>query len=175
MKLLHLIDFYNELIIKQDYFECHEIMEAAWKSKPDFSKNDPEVFLILLATGEYHYRRGNINGAIRSYRRAMKLHDENMYDLAALGMDDALIGMMAQRMDDMETEPFRPLPFPLTADMWLVLHRHYGGPLDIGAFKTWAEGRFVRDASIVFKHRLRDRSDVILEREAAIKKRKHRK
>lgn len=175
MKLFHLIDFYNELIIKQDYFECHEIMEAAWKSKPDFSKNDAEVFLILLATGEYHYRRANINGARRSYRRALKLHEENMYDLAALGMEDALIGMMVQRMDDMETEPFRPLPFPLTEDMWLALHRHCGDPLDIEAFKRWARARFVRDAPIVSKHRLRDRTDVILEREAAIKKRKHRK
>src|SRR5699024_1451501 len=49
LKTADLLEFYNELIIKQDYFECHEIMEEAWKSKAERSKEDPEVFLILMA------------------------------------------------------------------------------------------------------------------------------
>ncbi|MBY8908409.1 DUF309 domain-containing protein [Salinicoccus roseus] len=177
MKLFHLIDFYNELIIKQDYFECHEIMEATWKSSPAFSKNDAEVFLILLATGEYHYRRGNINGAVRAYRRALKLHEENTYDLTALGMGEELVEMMIARMENMEDMPFHPLAYPLTEDMWQALHEHggYGPSPDIEAFKRWTRDRVVQDEEIVYKHRLRDRTEVLLEREAAIKKRKHRK
>jgi len=61
--------------------------------------------------------------------------------------------------------------------MWQALHKHggYGPSPDIEAFKRWTRDRVVQDEEIVYKHRLRDRADVLLEREAAIKKRKHRK
>ncbi|MFC3418168.1 DUF309 domain-containing protein [Salinicoccus hispanicus] len=173
MKLLHLMDFYNELIIKQDYFECHEIMEEAWKSKPMFTKKDAEVFLILLATGEYHYRRGNIPGAVKSYERALLLYHENEYDLGALGMTVDLIDMMHERLSRMPHDAFTPMQFPLTDHIWQALHREHAGGMTYEAFRKDSEDRFVSDAAVVCKHRLRDRSDVIREREAAIKKRKH--
>ncbi|MCG1009067.1 DUF309 domain-containing protein [Salinicoccus sp. ID82-1] len=175
MQLLHLMDFYNELIIKQDYFECHEIMEEAWKSKPMFTKKDAEVFLILLATGEYHYRRQNITGAVKSYGRALRLYRENDYDLASLGVTDDLIGMMHRRLARMPDAAFTPMPFPLTDRMWRALHQEYAGGMTYEAFRKDLEYRFVSDEAIVHKHRLRDRSDVIREREAAIKKRKHQR
>ncbi|GAB3072006.1 DUF309 domain-containing protein [Salinicoccus sesuvii] len=173
MQLPHLMDFYNELIIKQDYFECHEIMEEAWKSKSNFTKKDPEVFLILLATGEYHYRRNNSIGAKRSYKRALSLYYENRYDLQAFGMEDALIDLMRARLSRMSTSAFIPASFPLTEPTWAALHASYGNGITIDAFRKKSEKRFIQDPAVVHKHRLRDRSGVIREREAAIKKRKH--
>lgn len=173
MQLPHLMDFYNELIIKQDYFECHEIMEEAWKSKSAFTKKDPEVFLILLATGEYHYRQNNIAGSVRSYERALRLYDENQYDLRALGMKDELIDMMHRRLSRMPIDSFTPPVFPLADWIWQRLHGHYGRNMTYEAFRKASVDRFVYDEAVVYKHRLRDRSEVIREREAAIKKRKH--
>ena len=43
----------------QDYFECHEVLEEYWKSIPDSDKDHPLTAYILLATGMYHWRRGN--------------------------------------------------------------------------------------------------------------------
>lgn len=53
----------------RDYFECHELLEEFWKNKPEFTKQDFEVGLILLATGQYHMRRGNITGDIAHCRK----------------------------------------------------------------------------------------------------------
>ncbi|GAA3725537.1 DUF309 domain-containing protein [Salinicoccus jeotgali] len=175
MERTQLLDFYNELIIKQDYFECHEIMESHWKSKPVLTKHDPEVFLILVAVAEYHYRQGNTAGAERSYSRAIALYDAHEYDLFSLGMTEILITMIHERKKHIKTIPFTPLQFPLTDETWSHLHAMQDPSTPIGTFREMAINRFVQEEGIVFKHRLRDRSDVISDRNAAIKKRKHQK
>lgn len=175
MDRTQLLDFYNELIIKQDYFECHEIMEMHWKSKAVFTKHDPEVFLILIAVAEYHYRRGNKTGAERSYDRAIALYEMHDYDLFPLGMKDDLVEMIRERRRSISTTPFIPMPFPLTEEVWAHLHALRDPLTPIGTFQKNIMNIFVQDEAIVFKHRLRDRSGVISDREAAIKKRKHHK
>ena len=73
---------------KQHYFLCHDILEEAWKAQPTFSKDDPVVALILLATACYHHRRGNFKGAHRSYKKALTVcrhHDKLTFQ--ALGVD----------------------------------------------------------------------------------------
>ncbi len=175
MDRTQLLDFYNELIIKQDYFECHEIMESHWKSKAAFTKHDPEVFLILVAVAEYHYRQGNTVGAERSYNRAIALYEAHGYDLFSLGMTENLIAMIHERKKHIKTTPFTPLQFPLTVETWSHLHTMHDPLTPIGTFREMAINIFVKDEAIVFKHRLRDRSGVISDREASIKKRKHHK
>ncbi|AKG74059.1 DUF309 domain-containing protein [Salinicoccus halodurans] len=173
MKISNLLEFYNELIIKQDYFECHEIMEEAWKSKPARTKEDQEVFLILMAVGEYHYRRQNTAGAKKSYRKALKIYDENPFSLEKAGMDSSLIDVMGERIKNMSSVKFKPLHFPLTDEMLHSLHEAYLPHLPYDDFLIWCRNQKVSDEFTVNKHLLRDREHVVMEREAALKKRKH--
>ena len=54
------MDYYYQFHKHQHYFLCHDILEDAWKSQNTFSKHDAVVSLLLFATANYHYRRGNL-------------------------------------------------------------------------------------------------------------------
>ncbi|MGG0657758.1 DUF309 domain-containing protein [Rummeliibacillus pycnus] len=47
----------------QDYFECHEVLEEYWKKVAPRDKTHPLTGWIQLATGLYHWRRENFKGA----------------------------------------------------------------------------------------------------------------
>lgn len=47
----------------RDYFECHEVLEDYWKQVATGEKEHPLVGYIQIATGMYHWRRGNLRGA----------------------------------------------------------------------------------------------------------------
>lgn len=47
----------------RDYFECHEVLEDYWKQVAPGEKEHPLVGYIQIATGMYHWRRGNLRGA----------------------------------------------------------------------------------------------------------------
>ena len=173
LKTADLLEFYNELIIKQDYFECHEIMEEAWKSKAERTKEDPEVFLILMAVGEYHYRRGNIAGAVKSYRKALSIFDRRPFALEKGGLEPSIISIMESRLADMHDVRFSPLEFPLTQNILMELNSTYLPGMPYESFLKWRKMRHVTDEFTVNKHRMRDRRQVESDREAALKKRKH--
>jgi len=61
------ITYFNE---HEDYFECHEVLEEYWKEIAPRDKTHPLTALILLATGMYHWRRGNFIGAKRSLEKS---------------------------------------------------------------------------------------------------------
>lgn len=65
------MDYYYQFHKHQHYFLCHDILEDAWKSQNTFSKHDAVVSLILFATANYHYRRGNLKGALKSFEKAL--------------------------------------------------------------------------------------------------------
>ncbi|AHV96901.1 DUF309 domain-containing protein [Paenibacillus sabinae] len=45
----------------RDYFECHEVLEELWLSK----ERDPLYKALLqVAVGLYHFRNGNVRGAL---------------------------------------------------------------------------------------------------------------
>ncbi|WP_017548912.1 DUF309 domain-containing protein [Salinicoccus carnicancri] len=173
MKTADLLEFYNELIIKQDYFECHEIMEEAWKSKAERTKEDPEVFLILMAVGEYHYRRGNIAGAVKSYQKALTIFDRRPFVLEKGGLEPSIISIMEGRLSDMHDVPFSPLEFPLTQTILIELNSTYMPAMPYESFLKWRKKRHVTDEFTVNKHLMRDRRQVEADRKAALKKRKH--
>src|SRR5699024_10385310 len=108
LKTADLLEFYNELIIKQDYFECNEIMEEAWKSKAERSKEDPEVFHILMAVGEYHYIRGNIDSDVKSYRKALSIFASRSIRLEEWGLEPSVISVMERRIANMHDLRFSP-------------------------------------------------------------------
>ncbi|WP_020008366.1 DUF309 domain-containing protein [Salinicoccus albus] len=175
MKLSVLLEFYNELIIKQDYFECHEIMEDAWNEKQVRTKEDPEVFLIKIAVAEYHYRRQNIKGAEKLMERALKLYNDNQYDLDELGLDSDVICRITSRKNHIREKSFEPMIFPLKHSVLYQLYAEYGTHSSFDEFERWAETYENNDEFIIHKHLLRNKDHVHESGQNVLKKRKHLK
>jgi hypothetical protein len=141
----------------RDFFECHEILEEHWKTDPDGLRSGLWVGLIQLAVGLYHQRRGNARGALKMLRGARgKLAGS---DPAAVGIDgDALLAALDERIRELEEHPaapYRDLDIPLL-DAALA-------PLTQPAVDSRTLG-----AAVTERHRLRDRSDVVAARRAAL-------
>lgn len=76
------LDFLFEFHMVRDYFECHEIMEAYWKSKETYpSKQTAEVALLQLSVGLYHWRRKNYDGALYELKRVAENLSQSLKDL----------------------------------------------------------------------------------------------
>ena len=88
------MDYYYQFHKHQHYFLCHDILEDAWKSQNTFSKHDAVVSLILFATANYHYRRGNLKGALKSFEKALltinHAKDATQYTLISMNLKNLL-------------------------------------------------------------------------------------
>lgn len=131
----------------QDYFEGHEVLEEYWKSIPGYSKSHPLTAYILLSTGMYHWRRGNLDGASRTISKALQrftslspIYDEykEMVDFDQLIQDiayakqeissgnsfDAMeITIQSQRLIDLVQTTKQSISL-LTAGSDDVIHKH---------------------------------------------------
>ncbi|PCF84847.1 DUF309 domain-containing protein [Staphylococcus delphini] len=162
-----LVHFYYQFHHEQHYFLCHDILEEAWKMQHAFSKQDAVVSLILLATGSYHYRRGNFKGAHKTFNKAYQIiANYSEETMATLGLArKAYLNILTQLIHDTAQEiPFSPIQLPLTATM-------------IEKVKTQFPNFQVTDTvvetpGILHHHQLRDRSEVIAAREAALEERR---
>lgn len=145
----------------RDFFECHELLEEHWKMDPDDPSGDLWVGLIQLAVGLYHHRRGNAGGALKMLRGAIGRMAGK--DLAVLGIDgERLLALVEERVRELERDPgvlYRDLDIPL-ADAELL-------PL----VRPAADSRLL-GPDIVERHRLRDRTEVVLARKAALEARR---
>lgn len=126
-----------------------------------------------MAVGEYHYRRQNIAGAKKSYTKALRIYYANPFRLENTGLSPSIINIMEQRMKNMTTVNFKPLHFPLTNDVLHRLHETYVPDMSFESFLEWRRKHNVTDEFTINKHLLRNRQQVVSEREAALKKRKH--
>ena len=151
----------------QDYFECHEVLEEYWKSLPNGNKEHPLTAYILLATGMYHWRRGNTTGAFRTIRKAL-----NKFQLT--GQQSSLYAQeidLTQLLKDTQNIVDRleqGLPFEPFS---IIVHSPQLARLIDEASQTMELLPFGSDA-IIHKHMLRDRSDILLERHNSVEKRK---
>ncbi|WP_165983669.1 DUF309 domain-containing protein [Macrococcus bovicus] len=144
-----LIEFYYHFLHMRHYFECHEIMEDAWKEKSVRTKHDVEVGLILLATSQYHLRRGNKNGARTCLKKSH--HILQAYTLTEIGLQDSTLPLLEANM---MSDGYTPLDLPLTDDMYQAIIKVHPD------FSVNHE----TDAQWIHYHRTRDRSDVIAAR-----------
>ncbi|MFC7285822.1 DUF309 domain-containing protein [Phocicoccus pinnipedialis] len=159
------------LIIEQDYFECHEIMEDAWKSKGTFTKMDKEVFLVLIATAEYHYRRDNLNGAKRSYIRALNIFHSHPFNLNSIGLKESFIDLIGERIKEIDDAPFKPLSYPIIDSVFNALYE--ASDFDsITEFESYLNEIHIKNHETVHRHKIRDRTDVIEERLMALNRKK---
>ena len=163
----YLIEFHAT----RDYFECHELLEAYWKSLPP---NEPDrdvwVGLIQVAVAQYHHRRGNAAGALKMFLQAeRRLRPE---PLARLGLDgDALRAMVAERIAALasagERTAFREFDLPIADRPLLMKLRRTCEAQGL----AWGAPSKPDDA-LLRRHALRDRSDVIEARAAAAARRR---
>lgn len=67
------IDYCTYFNGNHDYFECHEVLEEYWKDIAPGEKEHPLVGYIQVATGLYHWRRGNMRGARRMLSNGVRI------------------------------------------------------------------------------------------------------
>lgn len=158
----------------RDFFECHEILEEYWKRHANAANADTLVGLIQVAVGVYHERRGNTAGAVKMLRSSLAKLDPQQ--LQELGLDGVLLKeRVRQRAEAIEAcragggvrSDFAEMDLPF-ADPDLEAHcrqlceaRGWG----------WKQPSRLLDEELIDRHRRRDRSDVVREREES-KKRK---
>lgn len=152
--------YFNE---NQDFFECHEVLEELWKSHPFYDKKDPLVALILVATSMYHWRRHNWKGAEKTlYNARKRLHDISWnFPFEERSFKENL-QWATQRITN--EQPFEPFTLHIVPTIKL-------------AYEQTKRQMTLEHASSPFihhKHRLRDRTCIIRERQMA-RKRKERK
>lgn len=151
----------------QDYFECHEVLEEYWKSLPNGDKKHPLTAYILLATGMYHWRRGNTAGASRTIRKALNRFQLSGREADLYGQEIDLLRLIkdAQNVVDRleQNLPFEPFSIIVRSPKLAKLIDEASQTMELLPFGSDA---------IIHKHMLRDRSDILLERQNSMEKRK---
>nr|WP_285853231.1 DUF309 domain-containing protein [Sporosarcina luteola] len=154
---LNFIVYFNR---NQDYFECHEVLEEYWKSVPDYTKNHPLTAFILLSTGLYHWRRGNVEGAYRTLVKAEnKMLAFQEFDIRYT--EDIDYGRLVQDTATSVTklkngDPFSPLLILLSSETLQQSVEEIASSMELLP---------VGSDAVIHKHMLRDRSDILEERE----------
>lgn len=166
------IDFLVHFHGDRDYFECHEILEDYWKKVDKANKHSIWVGFILLAVANYHYRRNNLTGAIRTLKKASFILAKDDLQLEKLGLNsNALRKMLSNQLANMKTNiPYKSLQLPLIDATLARMCKQRA--LDKGF--VWGATSDLAEKSIIHRHTLRDRSDVIKEREQQLLKKKRK-
>lgn len=160
------IDYLVEFHGTRDFFECHEIMEEFWKEQPD----SHWLTLIQLAVAVYHERQNNFNGSLRMYEKVIKFLEKNNGSMEQLAIDaNALSELVKQRVENIHNRKnYETFTIPITDNALIkqcqILCKEKG--------LEWEMKEDLNDHALVFRHKLRDRSDVIEERLAALEKKK---
>ena len=154
------IVYFNE---NQDYFECHEVLEELWKKHEPLDKEHWLVTLILLSTGLYHWRRGNIKGAKKTLFNAQsRLLRMKHFPSVPFSWEQLSYELNASLHRLQKGEHFTP--FHLTIEEEHTIRSYQ-------QMKKIIPLHDKQDPFLVHKHTLRDRTDVINERERAKKER----
>lgn len=164
----YLVHFHGD----RDYFECHEILEEHWK-QTSTDKQSIWVGFILLAVSNYHYRRGNYSGAFKSLNKALTIFQKQITHGVSLGIDcPSLITLLHDRSNAIQSGlPYASFNIPFS-DSDLV-NRCQQICQEKGYI--WGTDSDPKRIDLIHRHALRDRSEVILERKAAIEIRNKKK
>ncbi|TVX92977.1 DUF309 domain-containing protein [Paenibacillus agilis] len=169
----YLIEFH----VTRDWFECHEIMEEMWKAETDANKRALWLSLVRIAVGLYHERRGNSKGALKMLTLVQS--DAKDLDWCSIGLDkEKLFVQIKQRVEKVKkdaeqsiqsnhVEVFEVMNLPISDESLLeqckaqCLSESLDWKLDP---PIWSE-------DLIHRHSLRDRSEVIAARHAAMQQR----
>ncbi|ETI70374.1 DUF309 domain-containing protein [Neobacillus vireti] len=160
------IQFLTHFHGDRDYFECHEVLEELWKKTDSGNKDSSWVGLILLAVSTYHHRRGNFKGAKRTVEKALKIFETP----ANLGLDiPRLNSLLKERLALIETETaYTSFELPICDPVLLGVCKKSCARAGL----VWGQESDITNLSLIHRHKLRDRTDVIRERDQSLKMRK---
>ncbi|WP_169911191.1 DUF309 domain-containing protein [Evansella clarkii] len=146
----------------RDFFECHEVMEEYWKA----NKNIRWLALIQIAVAVYHERAGNMPGSLRLYRKVLCHIRKDPEIFAGLGINtDELTSIVRLRIKNIiEEGVYEPLNLPIS-DPELIKNCK---DICARAELDWCTSENLDDNELIFRHKLRDRSEVIEERLASL-------
>ncbi|MED1919240.1 DUF309 domain-containing protein [Bacillus thuringiensis] len=166
------LDYLIQFHVERDYFECHEILEEYWKSAPPHEREPVWVGLIQISVALYHQRRGNQSGAIKMLTSAISLVKRHHLDIQKLGLDsDSLASLLEERLTEMQTgQPYRSLSLPMSD----TLKQAYQKACTMQNHPEHRDSD-MQDAYLLNKHTLRDRSDVLAERQHQLQRREARR
>lgn len=158
----YLIHFHGD----RDYFECHEILEEYWKQTDPGNKESIWVGLILMAVSAYHHRRGNFSGAKRTMEKSKRIFELNAESFTAVGLDyQQLFSLVSDRVEEIQAKvPYRSFSLPINDPV--LLKQCSDKCKEQGLI--WESESDLSNNEIVHRHKLRDRSNVIDERNKAI-------
>ena len=150
----------------RDYFECHELLEEYWKSLPDEQRSILWVGLIQIAVSLYHQRRGNFPGADKMMKSAIRILDKERPALANLGLDPvALIDQLMKTSQEIEQQaPYVSIELPIIDEQ--LIDRCTQWCKEHGM--TFCQPSNLSEPLLIHRHTLRDRSEVIRERERSL-------
>lgn len=166
------MDYLNHFHAKRDYFECHEIGEEYWKEKATESNKLTWLGLIQIAVSMYHWRRENYNGAYRMMKRALDSLRKESKGLDDLGINSVLFRIQLEISEQRiyQKIPYQSIRFPLEKELVeLCKEKLKEEGLE------WDVKSDLKDELLVHKHKLRDRRDVLAERDRSIKNKKNRR
>lgn len=162
----YLIHFHGS----RDYFECHEILEEHWKKDHAAERKKVWVGLIQIAVALYHHRRGNLAGAKKMMQSAIDILQHEKKAIHSLGIEwGMLMEKLNERLEAIQNaEEYKsinlPIGDPLLRKQCMLLCNEKGW--------RWENTEPIEDEYIIHKHTLRDRSEVIQEREKQRNQRK---
>jgi Uncharacterized conserved protein len=154
----------------RDFFECHELLEEYWKEHPGDSRAAIWVGLIQLAVGQYHERRGNLKGSVKMYEKALEKLDQPSLEELGLDGGNAMTELKSryERLHSGQALPFQDITLIVTDPDLEQRCLQLCHSLDA----QWGSSSLMHEESLIHRHKLRDRSDVIAERAAAIEAKK---
>ncbi|MBE4910347.1 DUF309 domain-containing protein [Bacillus luteolus] len=156
----------------RDYFECHEVLEEYWKEDAPPERKQYWVGLIQLAVGLYHQRRENFSGAYRMIKNSLSIIKTEEKMILKLGIDyQKLITLLEERLSEIKLKkPYTSINLPITDNNLLTDCIQNCKKQGL----QWGLTNAPTDEYIINKHKLRDRSDVIEERDRQMEIKKKR-
>jgi uncharacterized protein len=150
----------------RDYFECHEILEEYWKSIDPGNKESIWVGLIQLAVSCYHHRRQNFKGAKKTLEKAVKIFSNEKDTLLKLGLNGEKLKqkLMERLLVIVKEETYQSFNLPIIDPLLLRNCLELANTKDL----NWGNESDLRNNCIIHKHKLRDRTYVIEERNQAL-------
>lgn len=163
-----LIEYLVHFNGSRDYFFCHDILEECWKASPIMRKKSLEVGFIQVAVGQYHMRIGNTRGGYKMLHGALEIVEDNLLKIASIGINSEKLANEIRLC--LKQEDFTEINISImNEDLLNVVlaectQRNY----------IWKDND-VSDKKIIFKHKTRDRSDVIHARLESLKNKRTEK
>lgn len=154
----------------RDYFECHELLEEHWKKEPPSKRLPFWVALIQIAVAQYHYRRNNQRGAIRLLSHARTILENDRKTMIQYGLqDEALLVLLQENIRQMEEgKAYTSITLPIADSLLESILIQECTKLGL----EWNSKSDLSNLFLINKHLLRNRTEVIEERNKQIKKRK---